>query len=438
MARATQMLADTGHDALVLTAGVQGVQFEDDQDASFATNPHFAAWCPARGPNHVLVFYPGAPRPEDVLQLLYFSPDDFWHRHEPLGTPFWAEKHRGGPHFNISEVPTRDAAWKVLENLPASTVVIGNDTAYAQAKGFKVNCPFVTGRLNWYRRYKTPYEVACLSEANRLGSIGHHAALAAFEEGKSEYGIHMAYLQALGLSDGDLPYTAIVCLDQNASVLHYDGKAHTPGQRGVLLIDSGAQCHHYASDITRTYARAGAHPTFKDLLKAVDQCQQSLCQKVVVGTSYPDLNDEYHKMVGQILQENGLLTKGVNAQNAYEQGITPTFFPHGLGHMLGVKVHDVGGKQIDPQGSVFPKTFAGGKSKNLRLLGDLEEDMVVTIEPGFYFIETLLKQLKLNAQKSKLLNWQLVEELIPYGGIRIEDDVLVTAGASRNLTREYL
>lgn len=435
--RTSQILADTGYEALVLTAGQQGVYFEDDQMIPFVTNPHFASWCPALGPNHVLVFYPGAPKPEDTLQLLYFAPDDFWHSHEPLGTPFWAEKSPQGLGWNITEVGSRDAVWSVLKDLPSQTVVIGSDTTYAQAKGLKVNCPFVTARLNWFRRYKTPYEVACLSEASRLGAIGHKAALAAFEQGKSEYGIHMAYLQALGMSDRDLPYTAIVCLDSHSAVLHYDGKAHKASERGVLLIDSGAKCHHYASDITRTHTSAQAHPVFIELVKQVNKHQQNCCQQVVVGTSYPDLHDQYLQALGSILEETGLLARGVSGQSAYEQGITTTFFPHGLGHMLGVQVHDIGGKQIDPTGNPFPKSFAGSKYKTLRLLGTLEEGMVVTIEPGLYFIETLLKALKANTQKAALVNWALVEELIPYGGIRIEDDVLVTAGASRNLTREH-
>ena len=124
-------------------------------------------------------------------------------------------------------------------------------------------------------------------------------------------------------------------------------------------------------------------------------------------------------------------TLPVDPQAAVDLGISGTFLPHGLGHLLGVQVHDVGGFRPAPDAAPIPRPQG---HPALRLTRRLEPGMVVTVEPGLYFIESLLARLSAGPHRVAV-EWPLVERLVPYGGIRIEDNVVVTADGGENLTR---
>jgi len=119
---------------------------------------------------------------------------------------------------------------------------------------------------------------------------------------------------------------------------------------------------------------------------------------------------------------------------ALERGLTRVFFPHGIGHLLGLQVHDIGGHQTDANGTITPPP---ANHPFLRLTRPLEAGVVVTIEPGIYFIPMLLNQARQAGLHSDL-NLALIETLLPLGGVRIEDNVVATAGGAVNLTREVL
>ena len=115
-------------------------------------------------------------------------------------------------------------------------------------------------------------------------------------------------------------------------------------------------------------------------------------------------------------------------------GLTRPFYPHGLGHHLGLQVHDVAGKQANPKGDPQPPP---PQHPNLRTTRTIEPRQLFTIEPGLYFIPMLLRPFRQNEHASRF-NWKLIDELTPVGGIRIEDNILVTESGGRNITREYL
>jgi len=292
-------------------------------------------------------------------------------------------------------------------------------------------------RLNWQRRFKSEYEVICLSEANKLAAKGHNVAKDTFLQGGSEYEIHMSYLLAMQALDEELPYKAIVALNQNSATLHFHNKEHHKNGK-VLLIDSGASFNHYCSDITRTYTNKNCDHLFTQILADTIQMQRELYQEVKPNLYYPNLHEKCLTKIAAILESAGVLKINGDYEMAVKEGIIKTFFPHGLGHMLGIQIHDIGGKQIDEQGNIAPLNPPNVNYRSLRFVGTLEEGIVVTIEPGIYFIPMLLNKLKEDEKLSKYVNWKLVERLIPYGGIRIEDDVLVTKNGYRNLTREFL
>ena len=117
---------------------------------------------------------------------------------------------------------------------------------------------------------------------------------------------------------------------------------------------------------------------------------------------------------------------------AVADGVTSVFFPHGIGHLLGLMVHDAGGFMAGPDGGTRPKPEG---HPYLRLTRELEAGFVVTIEPGIYFIEMLLAKAAADG-RGRAIDWKRVEALKPFGGIRIEDNVVAGKGAPRNLTRE--
>jgi Xaa-Pro dipeptidase len=415
--RADAALARGGFDHLLVAAGVPRHEFLDDRPYPFAVNPHFKHWLPVtKAPGSWLVYTPG-----QKPKLVYLQPRDYWHVVPDAPAGYWVE------HFEIVLIQAADEA---RAHLPAArAAILGEDVAALD--GVVPNNPAaVLDYLHWHRAYKTPYELAMLRVASKLGARAHRAAEAAFRAGGSEYDIHMAYLAAVRETEHELPYRNIVALNQHAAVLHYDDLQRVPpAHPHSFLIDAGASFHGYACDITRTYAANDA-AEFQALIDALDRVQSGLVEKVRAGQSYPALHLEAHQAIAAILREHGFLQ--LSAESAVESGLSSVFFPHGLGHLLGLQVHDVGGLQADETGGTRPRPPG---HPYLRLTRTLEPGMVTTIEPGLYFIDLLLADLK-RKPLGREVNWEKVDRFRRYGGIRIEDDVVCTADAPENLTRD--
>jgi Xaa-Pro dipeptidase len=324
----------------------------------------------------------------------------------------------------------RDAtdAVALLPNANTRRAIIGPECP--TVPGAEANNPqAVLDYLHWHRSYKTPYELELMREASRVGTRAHRAAEQAFRAGESEIGIHMAYLAAADQIDAELPYASIVALNEHGAVLHYthfDRKA--PAQSRSFLIDAGGSAAGYASDITRTYAAQG-HAEFQALIDSVDVAQRGFAAKVRAGQSYPELHIHAHHVLAEVLREHGIIR--MSAESAVSSGVTSAFFPHGLGHPIGLQVHDVAGFQASETGGTIARPQ---DHPYLRMTRVLEPGMVVTIEPGLYFIDMLLNEVKA-AGHGDAINWERVDFFRPYGGIRIEDEVLCTDGEADNLTR---
>ena len=415
----TEALAETGFDTLVISSGKVYTHFADDQDAPFHPTPHFAHWCPMAGPHHLLIVRPGH-RPK----LIRYAPEDFWYEQAPLGNPFWASD------FDIEEAGTLDDIWKHL-GTPARAAYIGNETNRAEVAGLEVNPAGLTAHLDWHRTTKSAYEVQCIEEATVLAARGHLAAKAAFLAGASELEIHHTYVQALGIVDHEMPYGSIVALNEKGATLHYEGKRSLKNGF-VMLIDAGAQVRGYAADITRTVAAPHCDSRFAALVDGMEKLQLQLCAAVKPGMPYGDLHHQGHLLIAGLLKDQGLLK--VDPEEAVDKGLSRPFFPHGLGHHLGIQVHDVAGKQGLPDGTLAPPPV---QHPTLRTTRTIDAGQVFTVEPGLYFIPMLLRPFRENEHKAKF-NWTLIDELTPCGGIRIEDNLLVTPTGHRNLTRPHL
>ena len=415
--RADQALARGGFDHLLIAAGQPGTKFLDDNHYPYAVNPPFKHWVPLTdAPGSWIAYTPGA-KPK----LLFLQPRDYWHVVPEAPTGYWVE------HFDIVTVRTAEEAVAQLPKRNAAVIA----EACPPLAGLEVNNPqAVLDYLHYYRAYKTPYELALMREASRIGTRAHRAAERAFRAGESELGIHQAYLAAAGQTDAELPYSSIVGLNEHGAVLHYMALGRTrPVESRSLLIDAGASASGYASDITRTYAAAG-HDEFQALIDAMDAVQQRQVASVRAGVDYAALHVEAHRQLAQVLRDHGLVRMSV--ESAVDSGVTRAFFPHGLGHSIGLQVHDVGGFAKNDRGETVPRPDG---HPFLRMTRTLEPGMVVTIEPGLYFIDMLLDEVR-QTPAAKDVDWDKVEALKPYGGIRIEDDVVCTDGAPENLTRD--
>jgi Xaa-Pro dipeptidase len=417
MRRTERSLAASGYDALVIHAGSPPVQFLDDQDYPFKVNPQFKAWVPiVDNPRCVLVVAPGE-RPK----VLFHQPDDYWHKPAALPRAPWTAEVE---LIAMSDPSKASEHWATLGRV----AFIGPD-AFGGADPAGLNPPDLLTRLHYDRAVKTDYELECMRRATELGVRGHRAALAVFRRGGSEYEAHMHYLTACDQREEELPYNNIVAYNENSAVLHYQHlQRAAPASLRSFLIDAGAQYRGYASDITRTYA---AFPSrFADLVDALDTAQQRLCAEIVAGRDYRDVHISAHRMLGDVMREIGL-TK-LPGQAALELGVTSVFFPHGIGHLLGLQVHDVGGVMGDQEGRERRRPEG---HPYLRLTRMLEPGVVVTVEPGIYLIDSLLAAAHADSRRAHI-DWTVVEELKPFGGIRIEDNVVATAGLPENLTRD--
>ena len=226
-----------------------------------------------------------------------------------------------------------------------------------------------------------------------------------------------------------MPYGNIIALNEHGAVLHYTNlDREPPGQMRSFLIDAGAQVHGYASDITRTYGDGDAR--FAGLVERMETLQLDLVSSVAAGVDYRDLHLKTHELIADVLVDSELATG--DAGTLVENGVTSAFMPHGIGHLLGIQVHDVGGFMENESGTTIDPPSG---HPYLRLTRVLEEDMVLTIEPGLYVIDMLLDELKGSSAESSV-NWETVDALRPFGGVRIEDNVRVLAGGCENLTRD--
>lgn len=407
-------------DGIVVHSGQEIKVFLDDYGYPFKVNPHFKHWLPLIDiPNSWLIL-----NGEDKPTLIYYQPVDFWHKVVELSDSYWNE------FFDIKVLTKATDVDKLLPYDKKGYAYLGAHIEVAKALGFDhINPEPLLSYLHYHRAYKTPYEQECMRQSNVIAVKGHKAAKQAFLQGASEFDIQQAYLKATHYTDNDTPYGNIVALNENTSILHYTAlDRNVPQVHRSFLIDAGANFHGYAADITRTYSFK--RDKFAELIARMDKLMLNAVDGLKPGISYADLHIATYRDIGNVLREFGFIN--VDADTAVESGIISTFFPHGLGHHLGLQTHDVGGFMADERGT---HVNTPEQHPFLRTSRIVEANQVFTIEPGLYFIESLLADLKQSAHKD-MVNWQQVDAMRPYGGIRIEDNIIVHQSHNENMTRD--
>lgn len=420
MQRCTAALELSGHAAVLFGAGIMEDRFLDDQPIPFRANPHLLQWLPLLAhPGSLLLFQPG-----EAPIVAIVRDDDYWHLPPAPPGPPWEQA------LEIREASDAAGALRALGKLPEKLALIGPPSHW-QALGLPqaINPPHLLDALHYPRAVKTPYEIAAMRVATQRAVAGHRAAADAFHDGATEFDILLAFLGAARQAAHELPYPAIVAGDRHGAVLHYQHyDQHSPA-RTSLLIDAGCQHLGYASDITRTYAAVEQHE-FAELVAAMEELQQGLCNELRPGLWFGELHALAHARLAALLAATGLIQ--ASADTILAGGATGVFLPHGLGHLLGVQVHDVGGHLADITGR---RLEPPADYPRLRLLRTLEPGQVLTIEPGLYFIDSLLEKLR-QGPLGQHTDWAKVDRLRACGGIRIEDNLLVTDSGAENLTRE--
>jgi Xaa-Pro aminopeptidase len=271
-----------------------------------------------------------------------------------------------------------------------------------------------------------------LRKASAVSVAAHKAGMVAVSKCKTEAEVRAAMESIIIAHDMKTSYNSIVTV--HGEVLH-NLHYHHPIQPGdLLLADVGAETHSgWAGDITRTFPTSGKFSsTQRDIYDVVLAAHDACIAAIHPGVEYGDIHLLGCKVIAEGLIDLGILQG--KAEELVEKDVHALFFPHGIGHLLGLDVHDMedlGDLAGYEEGRDRSQRFGLGY---LRLNRTLREGMLVTIEPGFYQVPAILNSARSHYQY--LINWERLQQFADVRGIRIEDDVLVTETGTDVLTKE--
>jgi len=283
--------------------------------------------------------------------------------------------------------------------------------------------------LNAIRRVKDVLELERMRAAERATAAGFAALVGRIEPGRSERELQIE-LEAEFFRNG-AAYTAfdtIVGGGPNAAVLHFPPSGRPLAAGELVLVDAGAEYHGYASDVTRTYPVAGSFtPEQAELHALVRTAAVEAMELCTAGTEWRDVHRAAALVIAAGLADLGVL-RG-DAESLVDSEAVGVFFPHGVGHLVGLGIRDAGevlpGRE--PAADSFPP---------LRVDLPLQPGYVTTVEPGVYFVPALIQDAEFRDRHRSTVDWERAEKLIGFGGIRIEDNVLVTEGSPEVLTAD--
>jgi Xaa-Pro aminopeptidase len=279
------------------------------------------------------------------------------------------------------------------------------------------------------------HDEAALMQLRKAATVtveAHKAGMAATPKAKLEAEVRAAMEGVIIAHNMTTSYTSIVTV--HGEVLHNEHYHHALQPGDLLLADVGAETEMgWAADVTRTWPVSGSFSsTQRDIYNVVLTAHDACIARIHPGVEY----GEIHLLAATVIAE-GLVDLGIlqgNPQDLIEMDAHALFFPHGIGHLLGLDVHDMedlGDLAGYEEGRERSDRFGLGY---LRLNRPLRPGMLVTIEPGFYQVPAILNDANVRSKYQNVVNWQRLSEFADVRGIRIEDDVLVTAEGSEVLT----
>ncbi|KAH9869980.1 hypothetical protein J1614_006901 [Plenodomus biglobosus] len=308
--------------------------------------------------------------------------------------------------------------------------------------------------MNICRMVKDDHEIQLIRKANDISSQAHKDVLANILKFKNEAQVEGLFVDVcISRQAKEQAYDPIAASGPNAGTLHYDANNEDFEDRQLMCLDAGCEYELYASDITRTFPLAASWPSqeAENVYKLVERMQEACIKRLAPGVRYLDLHIRAHQIAIDGLLQLGIFHNGTR-EEIYKAGTSRAFFPHGLGHHIGLEVHDVGqadlmsvrrGKVVTQQApSLYPQGFHTPVYEPTTChaptdpqSSHLEAGMVVTVEPGIYFSTYALEQFYLPIpEHAKFINLEVLERYLPVGGVRIEDDILITPRGYENLT----
>lgn len=328
----------------------------------------------------------------------------------------------------------------------------------------KVDTTSLLPAIGEARVIKTEYEIAMIRKANDISSAAHKAVCQKLLSLENECEVE-AIFQSVSISHNahSQSYAIIAGSGKNAASLHYGANNEPLAGRQLLVLDAGAEWEVYASDITRTLPISGKFtPEAKAIYDLVAEMQEQVIDRIRPGTVYYSLNLHAHMIAVKGLLELGILHNGT-ASEIFKNGTSTAFFPHGLGHHVGLEVHDVpgyerlmlevdgfltvGGKRKpvvpDMLKDMIAMPYSDELSEEERVATappykgrrELEPNMIVTVEPGIYFCRPYIEAFFLKQpEHARYINTKVLDRYWDVGGVRIEDDILVTKHGNENLS----
>ena len=281
------------------------------------------------------------------------------------------------------------------------------------------------------RLFEQPEEIAEIEAALEVSLKMYSAAVALLSPGRYEWELRAALVGAAVAQRCEQSFSPIVTI--HGEVLHNHSSENSLPAGGLILIDSGAETvRGYASDITRCFPISGRFdPRQRDIYAIVLDAQESAIAAARPGVSMKELHLLAARRITQGLSELGLM-RG-DPDEAVAAGAHALFFPHGLGHMLGLDAHDMEDLgDIVGYGPDASRDPQFGLSA-LRMARTLEPGFVFTVEPGVYFIPELIEQWSRQGTNAAFLDFECIAGYVGMGGIRIEDDLVVTTTGARVL-----
>lgn len=300
-----------------------------------------------------------------------------------------------------------------------------NDSALTSDAG-KATLEKIHLKVNALRRVKDAHEIQMILDIADIANKGYKKLQSFIRPGVTEKDIQIEFeseIQRHGAHG--MPYGTIVGSGSNAAILHAIPTIKKVEQSDLVLIDAGADVYDYCVDITRVYPASGQFSTMqKEIYDLVKQAQIKAIEKCQIGTQWHDVHRTSAKVIAEGLKALNIM-KG-DTEAILDTGAIAVFYPHGVGHLVGLRVRDVGCPE-----NLNPKKYCGA---NLRVDLELKENFLITVEPGCYFIKGLIDDAENRTKFKDFINWQEAEKWKGLGGVRIEDDMLITQGPAKNLT----
>ena len=284
-------------------------------------------------------------------------------------------------------------------------------------------------RLDTVRRRKDSAEVELLERAVKATAAGHAKAREVIKPGISERHIQIELEAEMFRQGADaVGYGTIVGVGSHAAVLHFEPGDRIVNSDDLVLIDAGGSIFGYTADVTRTYpAEERFTPKQQAIYDLVLAAESEGISKCRIGTEWHDVHRAAAAVLAQGLRDLGILKGEIDG--LLDSGAIALFFPHGIGHMTGLGVRDVGGHP--GRGEIQPCCGV-----RVRIDFPLEENFLMTVEPGIYFVPAILDDPAKRERFRDSVDWESLDAWRSVGGVRIEDNVLITASGPRVITAE--